>query len=538
MDQIDVISHLESKIGKKLKHTSYDLIESWDLSFSVDAEGNVNGLNLSGLNLKSFPKEILDLHYLKILNLAGNRLSNIPPQLFDRPNLTTLRLEGNPIDPPPEIKTEGIISIKSYLSAINGESQPINEIRVILVGDGGSGKTSLVRRIKGEDFRENESKTDGINIDKLQISSRLKSEIKLRIWDFGGQEIMHSTHQFFLSHNTVYILVLDGRKDEKTEYWLKLIKTFGADSPILIILNKSDENPGFSVNESFLSTKYRSIKGYFKISCKSGTGINEFINGLHEEISNATFISTRIPKSWLRVKSKLDTENTDYISYNQYVALCREYKIYDNYSQTTLLKYLTNLGVVIHFDDINLRDTHVLNPDWLTSAVYAIINSPIVAESKGKININRIERIFRSIKDYSFPSDKYTYIISLLLKFEICYKLNEDELLLPDLLPLDETKYEFEQKGAIKVFFKYDFLPKSLFTRLISRLHYDTLGDKIWRTGVLLFNSTFNSKALLKLDEEDRKLYIYVNHGEKRNYLAVIRDTIKKLHQSYPNLFY
>jgi GTPase SAR1 family protein len=56
---------------------------------------------------------------------------------------------------------------------------------------------------------------------------------------------MHATHQFFLSKRSVYILVLDGRRDEKTEYWLKHVEAFGGGSPVIIAINKIDENPAF-----------------------------------------------------------------------------------------------------------------------------------------------------------------------------------------------------------------------------------------------------------------------------------------------------
>ncbi|MBT4627428.1 MAG: hypothetical protein HOC63_12145, partial [Rhodospirillales bacterium] len=66
---------------------------------------------------------------------------------------------------------------------------------------------------------------------------------------------MHATHQFFLSHRSLYILVLDGRRDEKTEYWLKNIESFGGNSPILIVMNKIDQNPSFELNQRFLKEK-------------------------------------------------------------------------------------------------------------------------------------------------------------------------------------------------------------------------------------------------------------------------------------------
>ncbi len=71
--------------------------------------------------------------------------------------------------------------------------------------------------------------------------------------------------------------MLDGRKDEKPEYWLKLIENFGGDSPVLVVINKIDQNPAFELNRKFLGEKYSSIRGFYRLSCKSGEGIEEFL---------------------------------------------------------------------------------------------------------------------------------------------------------------------------------------------------------------------------------------------------------------------
>ena len=68
----------------------------------------------------------------------------------------------------------------------------------------------------------------------------------LHIWDFGGQEIMHATHQFFLTERSLYLLVLNGRQgqeDAEAEYWLRLIASFGGDSPVIVVLNKVEPAP-------------------------------------------------------------------------------------------------------------------------------------------------------------------------------------------------------------------------------------------------------------------------------------------------------
>ena len=54
---------------------------------------------------------------------------------------------------------------------------------------------------------------------------------------------MHATHQFFLTKRSLYLLVLDARltqEENRVEYWLKIIQSFGGESPVLIVGNKGD----------------------------------------------------------------------------------------------------------------------------------------------------------------------------------------------------------------------------------------------------------------------------------------------------------
>ena len=65
----------------------------------------------------------------------------------------------------------------------------------------------------------------------------------LNIWDFGGQEIMHGTHRFFLTERSLYLLVLeDRREDDRSIYdWLKVIRNRGGNSPVMVVINKCDD---------------------------------------------------------------------------------------------------------------------------------------------------------------------------------------------------------------------------------------------------------------------------------------------------------
>ncbi|MCP4158345.1 MAG: GTP-binding protein, partial [bacterium] len=193
------------------------------------------------------------------------------------------------------------------------------------------------------------------------------------------QEIMHATHQFFLSKRSLYILVLDGRKDEKTEYWLKHIRSFGSDSPVLVVLNKIDENPGFEVNRKFLMEKYANIVGFFRLSCKTALGVDEFSTQWEETLAHMDMIKTAWPTSWFNVKKRLENLGESFISYREYREICIAQGVKVKTAQETLVGFLNDLGVIIHFKDFRLEDTHVLEPRWVTEAVYKIINSPITA---------------------------------------------------------------------------------------------------------------------------------------------------------------
>jgi len=162
--------------------------------------------------------------------------------------LTALYLIDNPLPTPPEIlskKDEPATIINYYLQHEAGEKKPLNEAKMLLVGQGSVGKTSLVKRLLWDKFDPHEEKTEGIEIEEWQVMVD-DQEIKLNVWDFGGQEIMHATHQFFLTKRSLYLLVLDARlgdEENRIEYWLKIIKSFGGDSPVIIVGNKIDEQP-------------------------------------------------------------------------------------------------------------------------------------------------------------------------------------------------------------------------------------------------------------------------------------------------------
>jgi len=553
---------LEIKELKNLKTLDISRNQLTSLPPEIKELKNLTQLYIYDNQLTSLPPEIKELKNLTTLNILNNQLTSLPPEILEldleiewennwKSNI--IYLEGNPLENPPvEIVKQGREAVINYFKSLEGEKEPLNEVKVLLVGEGGAGKTSLVKRIFGEEVDGNEPQTQGINIRKWTVQNG-EREIKANFWDFGGQEIMHATHQFFLSKRSLYILVLDGRKDEKPEYWLKLIENFGGDSPVLVVINKVDENPGFDLNRKFLREKYPSIRGFYRLSCKSKEGIGKFSKSLEEELTKVRHLEVMWAKSWFKVKSRLEEmcpncspdvvdedtcEYCNFIQYNDYKMMCDEEGIKGESEQNTLVGFLHDLGVILHFKDIPLLNTHVLDPEWVTNAVYKMVNSKEVANSGGILKLDMFAEILKENngEKFYYPPDQYGFILSLMKKFELSYELDSSTVLLPALLEIQQPDFKFDYGSALKFIIDYDFLPPSVMPRFIVKMNMDIKGDLRWRTGVVLEAKAFSATAVIKSDNDARKISIYVNGAQKRDYFAVILQNFREINNSFEKL--
>jgi len=118
--------------------------------------------------------------------------------------------------------------------------RPIHEAKVLFIGESNYGKTHLIEYLRKEEITRSITTTHGIERNNLFVPYE-NTEIKLNIWDLGGQEFMRSTHQFFFSERSLYVLVSLARTERNDlNHWLKLAKQLGNDAPVLIVINKID----------------------------------------------------------------------------------------------------------------------------------------------------------------------------------------------------------------------------------------------------------------------------------------------------------
>ena len=79
---------------------------------------------------------------------------------------------------------------------------------------------------------------------------------------------------------------------------------------------------------------------------------------------------------------------TNFITHDKYIELCAENEVTDETSQRSLIGFLHDLGVVLHFqDDPRLEALGILNPQWVTNGVYKILNSHTLFQNKGVLTV-------------------------------------------------------------------------------------------------------------------------------------------------------
>src|SRR5271166_5281166 len=540
---------------------------------AIERLSQLEELDLSGNQLSTLPGAIGRLSRLLVLNLSGNQLSTLPEAMRSLERLNRLFLHGNPglrlpdevlgpmieelfvsQDRPPKPPRE----ILDYYFATRGaQGRSLQEVKLIVVGRGGAGKTSLIKRLKGEPFDPHERETHGINIRELELACE-DGPVQARVWDFGGQHVLHAMHEFFLTARSLYLLVL-GERDDMAErdatYWLQLIRSYAGPAPVVVALNKSGGRAR-EMDRRTLEENCGPILAWVPTECSELDPRKSGIDALRAALTKATDgmeeVRRRFPAKWFEIKNWLGGMSESYIDYQTYAARCTELGEPDSAKQEELAAWLHDLGVALNYGrDPRLRDTTVLRPDWLANAIYAILRAndarhvkPLAPE--GIVTSESLGQIFRAaenlemLKAKDYPEEKWPFVLRLMTLFQLSFPLDEggQEQLVPALLPVEEPSAATEPDGAERVRLRYEFnvVPAPLVPRLLVRTFGLIKNALHWRRGALLRYGPATAKVWATQDE--RWIYATISGSqEARDDLTMmLRETLSGLLAEYKNL--
>jgi len=512
--------------------------------------GELSGLwelFLANNHLRTLPPEIGKLQELKTLDLAGNDLTALPESL-QHIKLLNIYLAGNDaLGIPQSILNRAAGEILRYYFESRAEDgRPLLELKLLFVGRGKAGKTTLVKQLSGEPPDVHESETHSIQIRELLLDCP-HGNVRARAWDFGGQEILHATHQFFLTERSLYILVLEprtGLAQRDAEYWLKLVETQGGGSPVIVVLNWSRERP-WKIDEVRLRRKFPFIVDFIATDALRGDGVDEIrraiVNTVEQKMPD---VWLPFPKRWRSIKDVVATMGANFLTYKEYTYYCETLGETRPAAQADLAGILHALGLALYFGkDPRLHDTRVLKPGWVTGGVYAVIRSPSVAANDGQLSLFDMPRVLHEAEDQKtiqvkdYPTAMHPFILELMRAFQLCYASEEvkgkaTRYLVPELLPeFEPAMPEPWEKAPVRLRYRYEVLPRGLLSRFIVRTHALSEGAPHWRHGVVLRHA--GAQALIRDEADKNELHVFVLDGDdetRRVLVAMIRRELESLH--------
>lgn len=509
---------------------------------------NLRELDLYENQITVLPSELGMLPNLTKLILFGNRLKELPPELGKLPKLVEIDVDGNPLmSPPREIVKQGKEAVLAYL---RGQLEAMRRqwmSKVLVVGEGGVGKTSLLRSLKRKEFKEGFETTHGVQIETIKLNHPEERNVimTLNSWDFGGQTIYHATHQFFLTDHSLFILTWNARhgyEQGKLYYWLDTIQARAPGSPVLIVATWIDErDPDLPLTE--LRRKYPQIAGHYKISNKTGEGIDELRDVIARISASLPLMGKKWPANWLSAAEAIRVRKEKHITPQVLWGIMKTQRVVNEADQKILATWMHELGDILFFqEDEGLDDIVILKPQWVTSYISKVLESEDVI---GKLGIFTRDHMQQLWEDLDFGMQDH--FLRLMEKFDLSYRTLEDKdiSLVVERLPLDpppdyKNKWDVAQESSpsreISMKFKLNTLPAGIPTWFIARSHRFTTRTH-WRLGALFADIPERRHlALVQAFPHERCLQLTVRGPLPQNFFALLKDGIELTLRRFPGL--
>ncbi|MES2788543.1 MAG: COR domain-containing protein [Planctomycetota bacterium] len=451
------------------------------------------------------------------------------------------------VRPTVEIARQGPEAVRNYFRELEAQGDDyLYEAKVLILGEGGAGKTSLLRRLYQPDLalpREDET-TRGIDIHCHEFVGNHGQPFRLNVWDFGGQQIYHATHQFFLTKNSLYILVDDTRKDHKSihdegfKFWLEVVETLTEGSPLLIFQNEKGDRSK-DIDKLGIQGRFANFKDLLRGNLESPGSAKSLQQAIEYYVQQLPHIGEAVPKKWVVIRKELEELAGDkpYVSQDEYFDVYRRHLPFDRTKALHLSRYLHDLGAFLHFqNDPLLSKSVILQNRWATEAVFRILDDESIKSNRGRFTADDCQRLW-STSDYA---DMHFELRGLMEKFELCYRLDAPHVgqwLAPQLLSPSKPAAlaNWARSDDLVVRFHYPFLPRGLVSRLIVRQHrFVQQLESCWARGSLFEHQ--GTEVLVEETTKGNEIELRARGPEQKALLSVLSSDLDAVNDSFKGL--
>ena len=521
-------------------------------------------LDVSRNALRSFVP-VGDFPVLHYLDLSGNALNEFKSAWIKKfPKLQGLYLKENPFGSElnfTQLHANSLEAMRQFQDGIERSGSAENkEFKVLLVGNGGVGKSCLVERLVFKTFQQRHLSTHGIALEQYNEAD---FPYVLNLWDFGGQDIYHATHRLFLQSNAIYLLLWDENtlkqassvfNENGTErhydnhdlfYWLDYINLEGKKSPVIIIKTKvqkdgEEDHPERPQLKKDCETKFP----YFNfINIDSSVEVDEQKNGLgfddlKHELKKAiqqVYKSGVMPQSWavlrqrLRDKQKAGQKSVqELLTLKEYLDLAEDLALGQPPMQV-LAEWLVQSGVVFYKKGY-MNNAVILDQAWAIKAIYTlfkregetVFGSPYywLQQQKGQFTGADLAKIWAT-----YGSAERALFVNFMLSCELCFEVTEKKedkyptfeervfvapQLLTEQVPIGAIKYFRQNRQLLHVKYQHRRLHSGVIQRFIVRTHTYAKYDEIWRNGILIEEDGIGALISVEKREERNQSFIHV----------------------------